>query len=69
VLWAEGKLADAEPKLTRVIDDIRTGAYARAAARIYAARIAESRGDAAAAARQRAEARKLAPNTWVATGR
>jgi hypothetical protein len=67
VLWIEGKLDDAEPKLQRVIDDIRTGPYTRGVAHVYAARIAEAKGDAAAAVRERAAAHKLAPNTWVAT--
>jgi len=66
VLWAEGKLDDARPKLQRVIDDIRTGAYIRAVAHVYAGRIAEARGDRHAAARERAAAARLAPNTWVA---
>jgi hypothetical protein len=66
VLWIEGKLDDAQGKLQRVIDDIRTGTYTRAVAHVYAARIAEARGDRAAADRDRAEAKKLAANTWVA---
>ena len=67
VLWIEGKLDDAKPKLQRVIDDIRTGPYTRAVAHVYAARIAGAKGDAAAAEHERAAANKLAPNTWVAT--
>jgi len=66
VLWIEGKLDDAQGKLQRVIDDIRTGPYTRAVAHVYAARIADAKGDAAAAQRERAAANKLAPNTWVA---
>ena len=59
--WAEGDLAGAEPLLARIIDDVRAGAGIRAVAHEYAARIAESRGDASGAATHRAQAAKIAP--------
>jgi hypothetical protein len=67
VRWAEGELDTAAPLLQKVVDDIRTGAYTRAEAHAYLARIAETRGDGAAVARHRDEAAKLAPGTWVAS--
>lgn len=49
----------AEP-LARVIDDIRAGSALRAIAHVYAARVADARGDIATATRHRAAATSLA---------
>jgi hypothetical protein len=58
--WRAGNLDSAWQQLTRVIDDIRAGSATRAIAHVYAARIADSRGDATAAAHHRAAAAALA---------
>ena len=58
--WRTGQLDAATSLLTRVTDDIRTGSALRAIAHLYAARIADARRDAAAAARHRAAAADLA---------
>jgi len=55
-----GELEPAAQQLARVIDDVRAGGAARAIAHVYAARIADTRGDAAAAARHRDAAAALA---------
>lgn len=67
IAYRADDLASASEQLTRVIDDIRAGSAARAIAHIYAARIADTRGDAPAAARHRAAALQLAtPDaTWL----
>ena len=64
--WADGKLDEAEPLLARLVDDVRAGVGTRGVAHYYLARIADARGDAAAARRHRQRAKELAPNTWVA---
>jgi len=58
--WRAGELDAAAPLLARVIDDVRAGSALRAIAQVYAARIAEARGDLGAAARHRAAAAALA---------
>jgi len=60
VHWSEGQLDEAEPLLARVIDDIRAGSALRAIAHVYAARVADARGDSAAATRHRSAAASLA---------
>ncbi|HTR52642.1 MAG TPA: hypothetical protein VMJ10_18130 [Kofleriaceae bacterium] len=66
VRWAEGDLGGADKLLARLVDDVRAGENVRAIAHGYAARIADSRGDAAAAAKHRARAAELAPRSAVA---
>ena len=66
VLAAERANGEARKILQKVIDDIRTGATARAIAHHYAARAAAADGDHAAADRHRAQAKQLAPGTWIA---
>ena len=56
VLFGEGALEAARPLFQRVIDDIRAGEQQRALAHDYAARIADTNGDAASARKHRAEA-------------
>lgn len=58
--WSEGRLDDAEPLLARVIGDIRAGGALRAIAHVYASRVADARGDSAAATRHRSAASALA---------
>lgn len=58
--WGRHELDAAAPLLARVIDDVRGGAATRAIAHVYAARIAEARGELAVAARHRAQAASLA---------
>ncbi|HEX7841143.1 MAG TPA: hypothetical protein VF469_26880, partial [Kofleriaceae bacterium] len=58
--WHRGELDTAAPLLARVTGDIRAGSALRAIAHVYAARIAEARDDASAAARHRAAASSLA---------
>lgn len=58
--WRRDDLATAAPLFARVIDDIRTGSALRAIAHVYAARIADVRGDVPAAARHRAATASLA---------
>lgn len=58
--WRDRDLELADPRLARVIDDIRAGSASRAIAHVYAARIAEIRGDLAGSARHRAAAAQLA---------
>ena len=66
VLAAERANAEARSVLQKVIDDVRTGASARAVAHHYAARASAADGDHAAADRHRALAKQLAPGTWIA---
>jgi hypothetical protein len=65
--WRRNALDAAAPLFVRVIDDIRAGSALRSIAHVYAARIAEARGDAADAARHRTAAASLAaPDaTWL----
>lgn len=65
VEWAEGAHAAARVTLTKVIDDVRATAVQRATAHAYAARIET---DPKALARHKAEAARLAPGTWLASG-
>jgi hypothetical protein len=58
--WRRGDLDTAAPLLSRVTGDIRAGSALRAIAHVYAARIAEARGDASDAARHRTAAANLA---------
>ena len=58
--WRRDDLDAAAPLLARVTGDIRAGSALRAIAHVYAARIAEARGDAADASRHRAAAANLA---------
>jgi len=60
IAWRAGDLDTAAARLARVINDIRVGSAIRAIAHIYAARIAEARGEAAAAVRHRSAAAALA---------
>jgi hypothetical protein len=60
IAWRDGQLDAAAQQFGRVIDDIRAGAAVRAIAHLYAARIAEARGDRAAAVRHRAASVNLA---------
>lgn len=55
-----GELLPAAQQLARVIDDVRAGGAARAIAHVYAARIADTSGEPAAATRHRAAAAALA---------
>jgi hypothetical protein len=57
---AGGDLDAASERFARVIDSIRAGSAARAIAHLYAARIADTRGDAPSSARHRAAATALA---------
>jgi hypothetical protein len=68
--WAAGKRDTAGPLLARIIDDIRAGNALRAIAHVYAARLADGRGDRAAAARHRtAAAAHAAPDAaWLRSG-
>jgi hypothetical protein len=65
--WQSGDRATAAARFARVIDDVRAGSAIRAIAQLYAARIAEASGDAAAAARHRkAAAEHAAPDAaWL----
>jgi len=67
IAWRAGQLDIAAPLLARVIDDVRAGSATRAIAHVYAARIADARGQAQLAARHRAAAANLAvPGaTWL----
>ncbi|HET7506216.1 MAG TPA: hypothetical protein VFK02_34590 [Kofleriaceae bacterium] len=58
--WRAGQLDRAARELARVVDDVRAGNAARAIAHVYAARVAEARGEARAAARHRSAAASLA---------
>jgi hypothetical protein len=60
IAWRAGDLDTATLRLTRVIDDMRAGSAARAIAHLYAARIADTRGELQVAARHRAAAANLA---------
>jgi hypothetical protein len=64
---ADGQLETASQLLARIVEDIRAGSATRAIAHLYSSRIAEARGDTAAAARHRAQAAALAvPGaTWL----
>ena len=66
VAGAEGDLDASSAALERIMRDVRSGAAHRAIAHTYAARIATTRGDAAAATKHRAEAVRLAPASWMA---
>ncbi|HSS01632.1 MAG TPA: hypothetical protein VLM79_31450 [Kofleriaceae bacterium] len=57
---AADDLDAAAASFARVIDDIRAGSAARAMAHLYAARIADTRGDSAESERHRASATALA---------
>jgi hypothetical protein len=57
---SDGDLDTAHQRFARVIDDIRSGSATRAMAHLYAARIADTRGDPTAAARHRTAAAALA---------
>ena len=46
IAWRDGRFDAAAPLVARVIDDIRAGSALRAIAHVYAARIADARGDA-----------------------
>jgi len=65
--WRDGDHATAAQQLARVIDDIRAGSATRAIAHIYAARLADARGEPQLAASHRAAAAQLAaPDaTWL----
>jgi hypothetical protein len=67
IAWRDDQFDAASPLFARVIDDVRAGSAIRAIAHVYAARIAEARGEAAIAARHRATAANLAtPDaTWL----
>lgn len=69
--WSAGALDAAAAQFARVIDDVRAGSATRAIAHVYAARIAEAKGDAAVAARHRAAATAAAtPDaTWLRAAR
>ncbi|TMQ09362.1 MAG: hypothetical protein E6J90_00850 [Deltaproteobacteria bacterium] len=58
--WRADRFDDAAPLLARVTDDVRAGSALRAIAHLYAARLADARGDLAAAGRHRASATELA---------
>lgn len=58
--WRRGDLDTAAPLLARVTGDIRAGSALRAIAHVYAARIAEARGDASDTAGHRTAAASLA---------
>jgi hypothetical protein len=60
VRWAEGDVPGADALFTRLTEDVRAGEGVRATAHDYAARIADQRGDAPAAAKHRARAAALA---------
>jgi hypothetical protein len=64
---SDGDLDIAGQHFARVIDDIRAGGAARAIAHVFAARVADARSDATAAARHRAAATALAAPgaTWL----
>nr|HEX4314663.1 hypothetical protein [Kofleriaceae bacterium] len=66
VALAEGDAAAAMAELQRVLDDVRAGAFQRAGAHYYAARICDARGDSAGAASHRTEVGQLAPASWLA---
>jgi hypothetical protein len=65
--WRDGDLDTASQRFARVIDDIRAGGATRAIAHVYAARIADARGESQAADRHRAVAAGLAAPgaTWL----
>jgi len=60
IAWRAGDLDIASQRFARVIDDMRAGSAARAIAHLYAARIAEARGQAQIATRHRTAAANLA---------
>ncbi len=66
VRFAEGDVAGARPMFEKMCGDIRLGPSTRALAHWYAARCAETAGDAEAATRHFADAAKLAPKTFMA---
>jgi hypothetical protein len=67
IAWQAGALDTAAARCAQVIDDVRAGSAIRAIAHVYAARIADARGEPAAGARHRAAASALAaPDaTWL----
>jgi hypothetical protein len=67
IAWRAGDLDIASQRFARVIDDMRAGSAARAIAHLYAARIAEARGQAQIATRHRAATANLAAPgaTWL----
>jgi hypothetical protein len=65
VAWGEGALDQARVRLERLRRELRAGDAVRAMALAYAARCAAATGDPLAA-RLAAEARALAPGTWMA---
>jgi len=67
IAWRDHQLDAAAQRFARVIDDVRAGSAIRAIAHVYAARIAEARGEAAIATRHRATAATLATPeaTWL----
>jgi hypothetical protein len=67
IAWRDGELDTASQLFARVIDDVRAGSAIRAIAYVYAARIADAKGQALVAARHRAAAANLAaPDaTWL----
>jgi hypothetical protein len=60
IAWRDGDLDTASQQFARVIDDMRAGSASRAIAHVYAARIADARGDPQTAVRHRATAASLA---------
>ncbi|MEZ4365737.1 MAG: hypothetical protein R2939_05555 [Kofleriaceae bacterium] len=62
---AEGDAAGAAPELQALARDVRLGPAARAVALLCVARCGDALGDAAGAARDRAAAAALAPQTWA----
>lgn len=60
IAWRDHRPDAAAPLLARVIADIRAGSALRAIAHLYASRVDDARGDAAAAARHRTAAAALA---------
>jgi len=67
IAWRDAELDAAAQRFARVVDDMRAGSAIRAIAHMYAARIAEVRGELQAAARHRAAAANLASPgaTWL----
>jgi hypothetical protein len=61
----EGDPASARDTFQKLARDVRLGPAPRAIAHALAARAADALGDAAAADEHRAQARKLAPKTWM----
>jgi hypothetical protein len=60
IAWRADQLDTAAQQFARVIDDIRAGSAARAIAHLYAARIADTRGQVVIAPRHRTAAANLA---------